>query len=170
MKLVTLLRHAHAEKEDPDIPDFERRLDKRGRREAERMAARAHALKLRPDHLLASPAARTLSTASEFARALGIPLPRVHLDERLYLARRATLAAVLGALPESAQHVLLVGHNPGISDLARWLSDDAALGEFPTATLCTLSADVERWEALGRGSCRRVGLRWPDDGEATRDP
>ena len=163
MKQLTLVRHAHAEKQDAELEDFERRLDKRGRREAEEMAALARALDLDPDHLLASPAVRTVSTAKEFARALGYPLPRIRHDDRLYLARRATLAGIVAALPDSVRHVLVVGHNPGISELAAWLADDPALGDFPTAALCTLRAPTPRWGELGRGACERVRWRWPGD-------
>jgi phosphohistidine phosphatase len=163
MKLVTIVRHAHAEKHDGDVEDFERRLDKRGRREAEQMADLAHALGLRPDHVVSSPAVRAISTAKEFARSLGFPLKRIRHDDRIYLAERATLATILRSTPASARHVLLVGHNPGISRLVAWLTGDDGGGELPTAALCTLGASIERWSELDGGLFEKVRLRWPDD-------
>ena len=168
MKQITILRHGHAEKQDRDAEDFERRLDKRGRREAEQMAELAHALGLKPDHILASPAARTLSTAKEFARALGFPLPKIRHDDRLYLAERAALAAILRTVPAARRHVLLVGHNPGVSRLARWLSGDDAIADFPPAGLCTLQADLGSWDELDGGQFECVQRRWPDDGGPRR--
>jgi phosphohistidine phosphatase len=164
MKLVTIVRHAHAEKHEADIEDFERRLDKRGRREAEEMADLAHALGLRPDHVITSPAVRTVSTAKEFARALGFPLPKIRHDDRIYLAERATLVTILRATPASCRHVLLVGHNPGVSRLAHWLTGDDAIGDLPPAGLCALKGRLERWTDVDAGVFERVALRAPGDG------
>jgi phosphohistidine phosphatase len=134
MKLVTIVRHAHAEKHDGDVEDFERRLDKRGRREAEQMADLAHALGLRPDHVVSSPAVRAISTAKEFARSLGYPLQRIRHDDRIYLAERNTLATILRSAPATTRHVLLVGHNPGVSRLVAWLTGDDDGGDLPMST------------------------------------
>ena len=168
MKLVTIVRHAHAEKHDGDVEDFERRLDKRGRREAESMAELAHSLGMRADHLLSSPAVRAISTAKEFARSLSFPLPKIRHDDRIYLAERATLVTILKATPAAYRHVLLFGHNPGLSRLAAWLSGDATIGELPTGAMCTLKAPIDSWEAIGAGAFELLRLRWPEDGGAKR--
>jgi len=168
VKSVTIVRHAHAEKHDTDVDDFERRLDKRGRREAEEMSELAHSLGLRPDYVLSSPAVRAISTAKEFARSLGLPLPKIRHDDRIYLAERTTLAAILRTTPDSVRHVLLVGHNPGLSRLVAWLSGEDKVGELPTAAICTLKADLERWRDLDAGLFETVRVRWPEDGGPTR--
>lgn len=163
MKLVTIVRHAHAEKHDGDIEDFERRLDKRGRKEAEQMAELAHALGVRADHIVSSPAVRAISTAKEFARSLGFPLQKIRHDDRVYLAERATLVGILRAVPASHRHVMLFGHNPGVSRLAAWLAADDTIGDLPTAAVCTLKAPIDVWDALGQGVFEKVRLRYPDD-------
>jgi phosphohistidine phosphatase len=163
MKLVTIARHAHAEKHDGDVEDFERRLDKRGRREAEQMADLAHALGLRPDHVVSSPAVRAISTAKEFARSFGYPLQRIRHDDRIYLAERNTLATILRSAPATARHVLLVGHNPGVSRLVAWLTGDDGGGDLPTAALCTLEGPIDRWPDVDGGLFEKVRLRWPGD-------
>jgi phosphohistidine phosphatase len=168
MKHVTIVRHAHAEKHEADIEDFERRLDKRGRREAEEMAELAHAMGLRPDHIVTSPAVRTVSTAKEFARTFGFPLQKIRHDDRIYLAERATLVTILKAVPAACRHVLLVGHNPGLSRLAKWLTDDDSIGDLPPAAVCALRADIDRWADVEPGRFERVALRWPDDGGPRR--
>ena len=168
MKLVTIVRHAHAEKHDTDIDDFERRLDKRGRHEAEQMAELAHALALRPDHIVTSPAVRTVSTAKEFARALGFALPKIRYDDRIYLAERNMLVTILRAVPATRRHVLMVGHNPGISRLARFLSGDESLADLAPAAVCALAAEIDRWEDVEAGAFKLRTLRWPDDGGPRR--
>ncbi len=168
MRLLTIVRHAHAEKHDGDVEDFERRLDKRGRREAENMAELAHALGVRADHIISSPAVRAISTAKEFARSLSFPLQKIRHDDRIYLAERATLVGILRATPAAYRHVMICGHNPGVSRLAAWLAEDETIGELPTAALCTLKTSVDKWEAIGLGTFEKLRLRWPDDGGPSR--
>ena len=168
MKQLTIVRHAHAEKHADEAEDFERRLDKRGRREAEQMAELGHSLGVRADYIVSSPAVRAISTAKEFARALGYPLPKIRHDDRIYLADVATLATVVRAIPQSARHALLFGHNPGLSRLVAWLSGSTAQGDLPTAGLCTLRADLERWHDVAPGLFEVVRLRWPEDGGPKR--
>jgi phosphohistidine phosphatase len=162
-RLVTIVRHAHAEKEHGDLEDFERRLDKRGRKEAEEMAELAHALGTRPDHIVSSPATRAISTAKEFARALGFPLQKIRHDDRIYLAERATLVAILRAVPAARRHVLLVGHNPGVSRLAAWLIGDDSVGDLPTAGMFAAKSAIENWTDVDAGTFESIRLRWPDD-------
>jgi phosphohistidine phosphatase len=168
MKHVTIVRHAHAEKLGSDIEDFERRLDKRGRKEAEQMAELAHSLGVRADYILSSPAVRAISTAKEFARSLGYPLQRIRHDDRIYLAERTTLVSILRATPASCRHALIVGHNPGISRLAAWLTGDDSIGDLQTGALCTVKADIDEWPEIAAGTFERVRLRWPEDGGPRR--
>ena len=163
MKLVTIVRHAHAEKHDGDVEDFERRLDKRGRKEAEAMAELAHSLGIRADHIVSSPAVRAISTAKEFARSLSFPLQKIRHDDRIYLAERGTLLSILRATPAAHRHVMLFGHNPGLSRLAAWLADDDSIGELPTAAVCTLKSTIDGWDAIAQGVFAKVRLRFPDD-------
>ncbi len=159
-KQVILVRHAHAHGLEPGLEDFERRLDRRGRHEAEAMARRAHELGLAPDHLIASPADRAIATAREFAKALAFPLPRIRHDDRVYLAEPDRLVAILRNAPPDAQRVMLVGHNPGLSELAAWLTGED-VGHLPTAALCVATAALERWTDLQRGGFERLHLEHP---------
>lgn len=160
MKQVVLVRHAHAHGLEPGLEDFERRLDRRGRHEAEEMAHRARALGIAPDHLIASPADRTLATAREFAKALGFPLPRIRHDDRVYLAELQRLVAILRGAPPDAERVMLVGHNPGISELAGWLTGED-VGHLPTAALYVATGTLDRWADLQRGTFERLHLDHP---------
>lgn len=160
MKQVMLVRHAHAHGLEPGVEDFERRLDRRGRHEAEAMARRARELGLAPDHLIASPADRAIATAREFAKALDFPLPRIRHDDRVYLAEPERLVAILRAAPPDAERVMLVGHNPGISELARWLTGED-VGQLPTAALYVATAELDRWADLEHGCCERLCLDHP---------
>lgn len=157
---LVLVRHAHAHAAEPGLEDFERRLDRRGRGEAETMAARAAALGLAPAHLISSPADRAIATARQFAKALGFPLPRIRHDDRVYLAEREQLVAILRALPDAPQRVMLVGHNPGLSALAEWLTDED-VDALATGSFYVARGPLAHWANLARGALEPAGYEQP---------
>lgn len=160
MKELVIVRHAHAEEPEAGREDYERRLDRRGRTEAATMAARTRGLGFAPDHVITSPADRAVATAREFARALAFPLPRIRHDDRVYLAEPTTLVGILRGLSNAHSRVLLVGHNPGMSQLADWLTGDD-VGHLPTAAVYAVRADVASWQDLAGGDCVRTSYDWP---------
>jgi phosphohistidine phosphatase len=160
MKQLVLVRHAHAQGHPPGFEDFERRLDEKGRREAEAMARRTRELAFVPDHLISSPADRAIATAREFAKALGFPLPRIRHDDRVYLAEPQQLIAIVRAVPDEIERVLLVGHNPGLTQFAEWLTGDD-LGALPTAAVYGVRIDVARWADLQRETAERSHYDYP---------
>jgi phosphohistidine phosphatase len=160
MKELVIVRHAHAHGIEPGLEDFERRLDRRGRSEAEDMAARARKLGLVPDHVITSPADRAVATAREFARALAFPLPRIRHDDRVYLAERKALVEIVRGLPASIGRVLLVGHNPGLSELAGWLTGED-IDQLPTAAIYAVRIDAGDWRELQRDAGERIAYEWP---------
>jgi phosphohistidine phosphatase len=161
MRQLTLVRHAKAQVAQPNQADFDRPLNDRGKAEAAAMAARARDLDLTPDFLVASPAARTLATARAFARAFRIPMPNVVRDDRLYLAGPDALMSVLRRVPRHCQHVLMVGHNPGLSEFAVRLTGDEHLRDLPTCAVCSLQLDCNSWAAAAWRYAERVLYDWP---------
>lgn len=160
MRMLTIFRHARAERAEQGTEDFERRLDRKGRAEAKEMADRLVALDYRPDHLLTSSAVRTVETARILAEALAFPAERICQDDRLYLAEVQQLHEVLAQCPATASHVLLVGHNPGLSLLASRLHATADVGELPTAAAITFELPINSWSALvaRSGRCRLYAI------------
>jgi phosphohistidine phosphatase len=125
-----IVRHAHAESPDHRGTDFERPLTERGLAEARSTARAIAASGHRPTLLLASPARRTRQTAEILAGEFQLPAQALRFVDSLYNASAGTLETELrkAAMPEGL--VLLVAHNPGVSDLAR------ALGGDPRAPSC----------------------------------
>lgn len=156
MRLLTLFRHGHAERAQDGESDFERALDKRGRRETKQMSRHLAGLDWQVDHLITSPAVRTIDTARALARALGFPLERIRHDDRVYLAEADLLLGILRAAPAAARHVLLVGHNPGLSILAGRLDATAEPDELPTAAAYALQFRIREWTALDWRTGERV--------------
>jgi phosphohistidine phosphatase len=127
------VRHAHAEWPHYAGRDFDRPLTARGTDDALATARDMLAAGLRPDILLCSSARRTRDTALILARELGLAGPAVRFTDRLYNASANGLESAAQDLATRSRHIMLVAHNPGISDLARRLTCDATLALLPPA-------------------------------------
>src|SRR5215470_8706335 len=112
MKTLYLVRHAKSSRDDPSLPDKERPLNKRGRRDAPRMGERLAKRDVKPDLILSSPAVRALATAEIVSRKLGYAIKDIVVDERLYGADPNDLLDVIHELGEKPKRVMLFGHNP----------------------------------------------------------
>ena len=171
MKQIYLLRHAKSDWNDPELTDFDRPLNARGRKSAQRMAEYLRRRRIAPATILCSPAKRTCQTLKLLAPALG-DAP-VSFDRRLYEALPRTLQTCLRDLPEDAPSVLMICHNPGIEQLVRLLTGgqgapvalDRLAEKFPTCGLALLSMETGGWRDLGPGSCRLDGFIRPIDVE-----
>ncbi|PRY27110.1 SixA phosphatase family protein [Pseudosporangium ferrugineum] len=147
-RTLVLLRHGKAETPD-ERPDFDRRLTDRGRADAAVAGAWLAAQNLRPDVVLCSPAARTRETWDAAAAALAAaapegPVPQVRYEDGLYAGGRTELVDLLRALPDAVSTVLVVGHNPTVSDVSVLLRPDDT-GAF-TEGLKTSGIAVHRME------------------------
>jgi phosphohistidine phosphatase len=143
------VRHGQAKPTDASQSDFDRPLDRRGEAELAEIASRLAQTGGGPPCILASPAQRTRQSAVILARALGLAERRILYEERLYLAPSSELLCALQGLGPHIQHALLVGHNPGVSDLARLLVSPARPGELGTGEALCLALPEAPWEALG---------------------
>jgi phosphohistidine phosphatase len=150
MKSLTLVRHAKSSWSAPGLADFDRPLNERGKRDLPVSARRFAATCPVPDRILTSPAARALTTARGFAEALGMGGDAMVEDRRIYEASRGNLFSVLREQPETLDDVMLVGHSPGIADLAHALCG-APGGKFPTCAILRLRIADRRWADLGDG-------------------
>jgi phosphohistidine phosphatase len=159
MKRLTLVRHAHAKMQNPPVTDFERPLSRRGKSEAKETALLLREQGLTPDLMIASPAKRTLQTAQILVRELQIPERHLRHDETLYLATADALLNVIRATGPRIEHLMIIGHNPGVSVLANILAPEAALGEFTTAAACTMEFEVGSWSAINAGSATNAARK-----------
>lgn len=167
MKILTLLRHAKSGWDDPVARDFDRPLNPRGRRAARTVGREMRSLGLAFDSVVASPARRVVETIDEVATVFG-ELP-AHYDERIYLAPTAMLVELVHQIPDAVERLLLVGHNPGLEELALFLTGtDGRLRaeveiKYPTSTLAEIELPVEHWTDVGRGEGKIVRFIRPRD-------
>ncbi|WP_439595079.1 SixA phosphatase family protein [Falsiroseomonas sp.] len=171
MRQLLLLRHAKSSWDDPRLSDHARPLNARGRRAAVAMGAAMRDLGLAPDIVLVSSARRTLQTLEALAPLEGPPL--VEPMDDLYLAAWPSLLDVLRGVRETARSVLLLGHNPGLHDLAMALAGPAAMAAatpmtrrladgYPTGTLTEFSIALP-WNRLEAGGGRLLRVLQPAD-------
>jgi phosphohistidine phosphatase len=155
MHVLHLLRHAKSATEADGTEDHPRPLSRRGREDARLIAASLPAALGAVDLVLCSTALRTRETAALVLAGFAMS-PRIVFKEELYLAAAPELIAQLRRLDEGTADVLLVGHNPGLRELALALADAgspsyAALaeGKFPTTARASLVIETG-WAGLGR--------------------
>lgn len=171
MRQLLLLRHAKSSWDDPRLSDHARPLNARGRRAASGMAAAMRDLGLTPDVVLVSSARRTLQTLEALAPLEGSPL--IEPMDALYLAPWPSLLEVLRGVRETARSVLLIGHNPGLHELAMALAGPAAMASgspmtrrlaegYPTAALTEFAVALP-WRLLEPGGGRLLRFLTPAD-------
>lgn len=149
---LTLLRHGHAQPIASAADDFERQLTARGRVEATGVGARLLLAGLVPDLVLASSARRTQATAQLMAAACSMSKDRLECRDELYNASAEAIWQVVATQAGRARHVLVVGHNPGISELASRLAAGTAglprRVDLPPAGLVTATWNHPAWGRL----------------------
>ncbi|QCR21753.1 histidine phosphatase family protein [Pontibacter sp. SGAir0037] len=144
---VLICRHAEASDPFPLRPDFERELTKDGIHQAHLAGQwlRDHFRKV--DAILASPSNRTRTTAGIIAGRLYFEDENITYDPDLYNPRESQLIGALSRLPESVTNVLVVSHNPGVTQLGRTLTDKR-IGYLEPAQVLAVSIKLEKWEEV----------------------
>ena len=154
MKVLSIVRHAKAELPEGFPSDFSRLLTQRGHKDAARLGALLAGLEPTVDCILSSSATRAAQTADRLASELGYA-NSVTWEDAVYLASAATLLDLLRRAPENAEHVVLIGHNPGLEELAAGLcsgAPDNSVLTLITATVAHFPLDISRWNQLRCGA------------------
>ena len=168
MRRLLLLRHAKAAPLSLE-DDFGRELTPRGRDDARRVGAFLAERRLNPDRALYSGAARTRETCEIVAQAQAQPFEAIE-QNALYEASRFLIMGLLRELPARARAHLVVGHNPGMADIANLLTGEGAAmdrlrlqSKFPTCALAVIAFDRPDWSDLGPGVGRLEHFVTPAD-------
>jgi len=155
MKRLYLVRHAKSSWNHPGLSDFDRPLNKRGMRDAPKMGEYLVEQRVLPQVIVCSPARRAHATAISFATAMQLPPSGIVEDDRVYAAVTATLIAIIKEWDDTWESVMMVGHNPGMADMAAVLAG-AGVGRVPTCTVMGLGLDVASWGDVAPG----CGSQW----------
>jgi phosphohistidine phosphatase len=145
MKTLLLLRHAKSSRDDAELDDHDRPLNERGKKAAKEAGRFLRDEELVPDLIVSSTALRARKTAQkaakqfEYARA-------IELEDQLYLANAPTHYKVVRKSEHACKRLLIVSHNPGISDFLNQLI--SADEEMPTAGLAVVQLPIKDWADL----------------------
>ena len=148
MKTLYLVRHAKSSWKYPKLDDFERPLNKRGRRNAPFMGAVLKELKVAPDLVLSSPANRAATTARTIADHIDYPLDNIQYSEIIYSFSENALIHVIRQIDDKIKAATVVGHNPALTDLANSIGD-AAISNIPTCGVCCVNLNILSWTEFG---------------------
>ena len=156
MAELILMRHAAALPAAAGASDFERPLSSRGRAAAVLAARRLSASGARVDRLLYSSARRTRETASIVARELALDPAALHALEELYAANPNTIRAAIQRNHAEANTLLVVGHNPGISDFGGELIKGLSPEQLATAAYWRVPLGADGWGLVTRGKAAQL--------------
>jgi phosphohistidine phosphatase len=145
MKTLLILRHAKSSWKDVAVGDHDRPLNKRGKRDAPRVGQLLRDLEVPPQLIISSTAKRARKTASLVAKECGYH-GIIELHGTLYLAPPGAYLETLRRVDDAVEHVLVVGHNPGLEQLLALLTGQHA--HLPTAALVQLELDVAQWRDI----------------------
>lgn len=167
MKTLYVVRHAKSSWDDTNLPDFERPLNERGKRDAPRMGKRLKEKSIHPELMLSSPANRALSTCKRIADALGYANDKIKTDRALYHADEEEILTVVRSISDKYSVLMLFGHNPGLTDFINSFSRDEAMNinNLPTCGVVAFTIDVESWEMVDFGKGNFIFFDFPKSKE-----
>ncbi|MBB5021777.1 SixA phosphatase family protein [Desulfurispira natronophila] len=150
MKYLYIIRHAKSSWDAGVERDRDRPLNDRGQRDAPRIGQTLQELAVKPDAIICSPALRTWTTACEIAHQIGYAERNIQTNERLYEASLQDILAVIsGPAFPSVDNSILVGHNPGLTDLVNAVSN-MHIDNLPTSGTVCLRFDMDSWSDIGQ--------------------
>lgn len=149
MKTLLLIRHAKSSWDNPTLSDFERPLNKRGKKDSPEMGKRLKLQQIIPDLLLSSPAERALATCHAIANEIGYAKSKIRTDRNLYHAEDAEILRIIQSLDNTYSCVWIVGHNPGLTDFVNLVAD-ATIENIPTCGVVACTLQIQSWDEAGR--------------------
>jgi phosphohistidine phosphatase len=148
MKTIYLVRHAKSSWKYPNLDDFERPLNKRGRKNAPFMGEILKSLNVSPDLIISSPANRAAMTARIIASKINYPLENIYYSEAIYEFSENALLHVVEQIDDVVNHAMVVGHNPATNGLANFIGDQP-VSNIPTAGVFCVELNISSWANIG---------------------
>ena len=144
MKTLYIVRHAKSSWKYPKLDDFERPLNKRGRKNAPFMGKVLKRLQVAPELIISSPANRAAMTARIIAASINYPLENIRYREAIYEFSESALIDVVKQIDDAVNDAMVVGHNPAINGLANYIGDQP-IGNIPTCGAICVELDISSW-------------------------
>ena len=161
MKTLLLLRHAKSSWEYPELQDWERPLNKRGRKDAPKMGKWLKKNFNKPDLVLTSHSVRTLATISKAGKELGLKGKDYLPEPRLYHASPSTLWDIIRSFPDHENTAIVVGHNPGLTEFANEICPDNSVDNIPTCGAYAVKFRCSEWKDANQDNSEFLFFQYP---------
>ncbi len=166
MKTLYIIRHAKSSWDNPDQSDFDRPLNGRGERDAPRMGKRLKEKEIHPDLMISSPAKRALSTGKRIAEILKYPKENIKTPNTLYHADEETILGIIQKVNYRCDVVMLIGHNPGLTDFLNALCEDETnIDNLPTCGVVAFVFKEKSWKEIKWGTGKMLFFDYPKSKE-----
>lgn len=147
---LIIVRHAKSSWKHPELSDFERPLNKRGKRDAPFMGEKLSDKNVSPDLILASPAKRAFITAKIISEKVKYPADKIAFNKNIYEASVNDLLKIINDIDEHRKSVMLVGHNPGLTSLNNFLTN-RFIDNIPTCGIVSIIFNC-KWQEVDEAS------------------
>jgi len=161
MKTIVLVRHAKSSWKDLSLNDFDRPLNKRGKRNAPFMGGKLKERQIMPDLILSSPAKRARKTATAIAKKIGYPKKKIIFDDNMYHSSGWYLMGLIRNQDDRYETLMLFGHNPDFNNLADMLLKRNPVYNIVTTGVYCIKFDVDQWQKIQEGKGESVFFDYP---------
>lgn len=162
MKHLIIIRHAKSDWDHPGLTDFERPLNKRGRLSAPFMGEFLKSNKPMPDQIICSAAKRTRETCELLTHGMGIREEvSIAFKKEIYGADVSDLLEVVNKIGDDIEVTFLIGHNPGVSDVTHYLTNDDNAPSFTTCGVAHITFDTDSWAEVSAGTGTFIDYHYP---------
>jgi len=146
MKTVYFIRHAKSSWSDMSLRDFDRPLNKRGKRDAPFMAEKLREFGVKPNAIITSPANRAITTARHFAKTLEIVPENILQEQGIYEAYAMTVLQIIQGQSNNFETLLVFGHNPAFTMIANMFKGGAHIDNVPTCGIVKVVSEKKKWK------------------------
>ncbi len=158
MKTIYLIRHAKSSWKDSTLDDFDRPLNKRGKKDAPLMGLKLKEKNIKPDIIISSPALRAKTTAEFISNSIKYNKEIIY-DETIYEASTSELISLLKRVDDEHNTIFLVGHNPSLNMLADYFVDFEE--NIPTCGILQIKIDCGRWSDINSSNAKLISFDFP---------
>lgn len=163
MKQLLIIRHAKSDWGDFNLKDFDRPLNSRGHKNAPEMVERLLAKSIVPDVIVSSPALRAFTTAKYFAAGWKFDAEHLLTNSSIYEANTKTLLDVINGFDDKFDKIALFGHNPGLTDLVNYLTDEY-ISNMPTCSVVIIEFPFDEWKLISGDTGKLTLFDFPKSG------
>ena len=157
---LTLVRHAKSSWDHVGLQDFDRPLNERGLRNTPEMGKRLVKRGYKPDVIISSPAKRAITTAEIIAAEIGFDKDHILQEPAIYAAGLSALVDIVTRIDDEYQSTMLVGHNPGFTELCNYLCA-ARIDNVPTCGIVRIKFRTNAWNTIAKHDGEMIDFDYP---------